>query len=156
MRVAIIAGLIAVGLLMGCGGTELAPGSETGTSDVHAAEWCHRCDMSYDYCMEFASTYEEKTQCGIERTECYEAGQCPTRHGLADEGGPDSSNAAQRQVRESGLPPDNICHVWCDVGPRAGHRTSAYAGSLEDCFAFARDECGEAGTYTYNGQPVAF
>jgi hypothetical protein len=147
---AIIAGLVAAGGLMGCGGQDLGPIAEMGR-DVHAADWCHRCDMSYDFCMEYAYTNEEKTQCGIERTECYEAGQCPTRHW---------SNVV---TTPQFLTEDEVnkCYAMCDGGPNPGGPHDL--GILPDrwfCLNEAERVCDAAhggyGRYRHNGKLYEF
>lgn len=143
MRLAIIAGLMAVRFLTACGGPEAPVERELAQQYVNCADCLHELRA----CMRWAGSNPESIElCQETHDACY-AEMC---------GGLSASQENRGQVRTSGLPPDNICHVWCDVGPSAGYRTSAYAGSLAACFAFAQEVCGEAGTYTYNGQPMAF
>ncbi|NOK07462.1 hypothetical protein [Corallococcus exercitus] len=131
-----------------CGGLS---STQEDSGQVHAAEWCHRCDMTFDFCMENAYTNEEKTQCGIERTECYEAGQCPTRH------------VASVVTTPQSLTEDEVnrCYVICDGGPNAGGWRDL--GQLPDrwfCLNEAETVCDAAhggfGRYRHNGKLYEF
>ncbi|WP_434299405.1 hypothetical protein [Corallococcus exiguus] len=152
MRVAIIAGLMTVGLILGCGGPEAEGTAEASDGRADSASAQSASADCYDACSEKLRICYRK---GGGTNECFAAFEaCEAKCELA--GAAPSRQDESAKVLAAGLPPDNICHVWCDVGPRAGYRTSAYAGSIAACFAFARDECGESGTYTYNGQAWAF
>lgn len=77
MRTGIISGLLAAGLLAGCGGAESNDEvSADGVQVVESALTCQeQCTGEFHFCMVEAETALQKSLCNQERIACVE--QCP-------------------------------------------------------------------------------
>ncbi|NMO13952.1 hypothetical protein HPC49_08840 [Pyxidicoccus fallax] len=77
MRMAIMAGLLSVGMLVGCGGAEMDAQEPTGapteeTVTAMAPPPCERaCLTLYNYCMRSAQTPEQIAFCEEDLDSCY-------------------------------------------------------------------------------------
>ncbi|WP_147447254.1 hypothetical protein [Corallococcus sp. CA054B] len=151
MRAAIIAGLMAVGMLAGCGGPasdEQAAGA-TASVDALASACLDACKATYVACMRAAhGSTSEQQACTEDYVACNQS--CSSPSATQHEG---------NQVHAAGLPPDNICHIECWGGPAAGTTAAPYAATLQECFNHVNDICAVASGgwyfFTYNGQSWA-
>ena len=148
MRAAVIAGLMAVELLTGCGGPASEEQATEATASVDALDssCLDACKTTFVACMRAAhGSISEQQACTEDYVACNQS--CSSPSAARHEG---------TWVHAAGLPPDNICYIECWGGPAAGSSAAPYAASLQECFNHANSVCDvpAGGWYglTYNGQ----